>query len=70
MLGAIIIFCAGSMIRLGKDIKQVQNKLYQQTDGLPFICPFTYGEQGRLIGGENAHGNLMISSAVFYQSET
>jgi len=69
MLGAIIIFCAGSMLRLGEDMERVYQKIRTQMNGLPFICPFTFGEQGRLIGGENAHGNLMISSAIFYQSE-
>lgn len=67
--GAIIIHCAGSMLRLGDEIQQVYQKLISQMNGQPFICPFTFGEQGRFIGGENAHGNLMISSVIFYDSE-
>ncbi len=70
MIGSIIIFCAGSMLRLGDDIHKVHQQLTVQMKGQPFICPFTFGEQGRLVGGENAHGNLMISSAIFYSSET
>lgn len=69
LLGSIIIYCAGSMLRLGDDIVGVQEKIKAQMNGQPFICPFTYGEQGRFTGGETAHGNLMISSVIFYESE-
>lgn len=65
LLGSLTIFCAGSMLRLGKDIHKVHHKMLEQLDGSDFICPFTFGEQGRFINGENAHGNLMISSVVF-----
>ncbi|WKY94412.1 FIST signal transduction protein [Vibrio metoecus] len=65
LLGSLTIFCAGSMLRLGKDIHKVHHKMLEQLDGCDFICPFTFGEQGRFINGENAHGNLMISSVVF-----
>ena len=69
MVGGIIIFCAGSMLHLGKQMREVYEKIISQMNGCPFICPFTFGEQGKLVGGENAHGNLMISSAIFYESE-
>lgn len=69
MVGGIIIFCAGSMLHLGKQMREVYEKINSQMNGCPFICPFTFGEQGKLVGGENAHGNLMISSAIFYESE-
>ncbi|MBF9000493.1 histidine kinase [Vibrio sp. CAIM 722] len=69
VLGAIIIHCGGSMLRLGNKINQVYEKLLAQMNNQPFICPFTFGEQGRFICGENAHGNLMISSVIFYESE-
>ena len=68
-LGAISIFCAGAMLRLKNDMVQVHAQIVEQLDGAPFICPFTFGEQGRFTGGENAHGNLMISSVIFYDSE-
>jgi hypothetical protein len=35
----------------------------------PFVSPFTFGEQGQFIGGENAHGNLMISAVLFHRDE-
>ncbi|WP_243694183.1 FIST signal transduction protein [Vibrio viridaestus] len=68
-LGAIMIFCAGAMLRLGDDINRVHENVIQQLPGKSFICPFTYGEQGRFTGGQNAHGNLMISAVIFYKSE-
>ncbi|WP_084717432.1 FIST signal transduction protein [Vibrio rhizosphaerae] len=70
ILGAISIFCAGAMARLGSDIQRVHKQMCEQLNGKPFICPFTYGEQGQFVGGENAHGNLMISSAILYQPES
>lgn len=66
--GSLTIFCAGSMLRLGKDIHKVHKKMIEQLNGCDFICPFTFGEQGRFVNGENAHGNLMISSVVFYEA--
>ncbi|MFV0446898.1 MAG: FIST signal transduction protein [Vibrio sp.] len=69
MIGGILIFCAGSMLHLGGQMNEVYEKIVKQMNGRPFICPFTFGEQGKLVGGENAHGNLMISSAIFYDSE-
>ncbi len=68
LFGSLTIFCAGSMLRLGQDIHKVQQKIMEQLNGCAFICPFTFGEQGRFINGENAHGNLMISSIVFYEA--
>ncbi|MDK9735800.1 FIST C-terminal domain-containing protein [Vibrio sp. D404a] len=66
-LGAINIFCAGPMLNLKQDMDEVCEQINQALNGLPYICPFTFGEQGRLCGGENAHGNLMVSSATFYR---
>lgn len=57
------------MLRLKDDMERVQLQMKEQLNGAPFICPFTFGEQGRFAGGENAHGNLMISSVIFYDSE-
>ncbi|MGF1755661.1 FIST C-terminal domain-containing protein [Vibrio makurazakiensis] len=69
-LGAINIFCAGPMLYLKHDMQEVCNQINQSLDGQPFICPFTFGEQGRLAGGESSHGNLMVSSATFYRLKT
>lgn len=66
-IGVINIFCAGPMLRLKQDMNSVCEQINQELEQLPFICPFTFGEQGRFIGGENGHGNLMISSAIFHK---
>ncbi|MBW3697884.1 histidine kinase [Vibrio sp. T187] len=66
-LGAINIFCAGPMLYLKQDMQDVCDKINIALEGQPFISPFTFGEQGRLCGGESAHGNLMVSSATFYR---
>ncbi len=67
-LGAILIFCAGAMLRVGDEIHKIHEYICKQLDNQPFVCPFTYGEQGRFPGGQNAHGNLMISTVIFYES--
>ncbi|MCG3721375.1 histidine kinase [Vibrio cincinnatiensis] len=69
LLGAVIIYCAGPMLQLGHEILTVYQQLTKDMRGQPFICPFTFGEQGRFVSGENAHGNLMIASVIFYESE-
>ncbi|MGF1694237.1 FIST C-terminal domain-containing protein [Vibrio lamellibrachiae] len=68
IIGAICIMCAGPMLYLEQDIHEVNKEICKELKNNPFICPFTYGEQGRFIDGENAHGNLMISSAVFHST--
>ncbi|GAA5644755.1 hypothetical protein VPR01S_01_00410 [Vibrio proteolyticus NBRC 13287] len=67
-LGILCIMCAGPMLYLGEDMKRVYANLKHEAANTPFICPFTFGEQGRFAGGENGHGNLMISAARFYRS--
>ncbi len=66
-IGVINIFCAGPMLHLKQDMNSFCVQINRETEQLPFICPFTFGEQGRFIGGENGHGNLMISSAIFHK---
>jgi len=66
-LAALNIFCAGCMLTLSSAMEQVVDSLLLARQGVPFIGPYTFGEQGRFSGGENAHGNLMISTVVFYQ---
>lgn len=66
LTGAICVICAGAMLHLEDDMESVYEKIAQEMAGIPFICPFTFGEQGRFINGDNGHGNLMISAATFY----
>lgn len=62
--GGLVIYCAGCMLAVGDQMPRVAAELRQAFGGTPFIGAFTFGEQGRLLGGENMHGNLMISVAV------
>ncbi|MDR9826832.1 FIST N-terminal domain-containing protein [Vibrio sp. FNV 38] len=65
-LGAIFVICAGPMLYLKDDIYSLQQHIVEAIGDTPFLSPFTYGEQGRFIGGEIAHANLMVTSAVFH----
>lgn len=63
--GALVIFCAGCMLTVRDRIDQVVAGLADGLGGAPFLGCFTFGEQGCFVGGENRHGNLMISVTVF-----
>ena len=59
--GALVIFCAGCMLTVREQMDAVVDSLKRALPGVPFLGSFTFGEQGCLVGGENRHGNLMIS---------
>lgn len=63
--GALVVFCAGCMLTVKERMDEVIGGLHSALSGKPFLGVFTFGEQGRFIGGENRHGNLMISVLVF-----
>lgn len=65
-IGGINIFCAGSMMHIKTSMDAVCHSVNSAMHGAPYICPFTFGEQGRFTGGENAHGNLMVSTVLFH----
>jgi len=65
-IGGINIFCAGSMMHIKTSMNTVCDSVNSAMHGAPYICPFTFGEQGRFTGGENAHGNLMVSTVLFH----
>ncbi len=67
-IGALIIFCAGCRLALGDMLCQFVEQSQARLGRIPFITPFTFGEQGRLPNGELAHGNLMVSSVIFLTS--
>ena len=66
-IAALNIFCAGCMLTLDSAMDQVVDSWSLARQGMPFIAPYTFGEQGRFRGGENAHGNLMISTVIFFR---
>lgn len=63
--GALVIFCAGCMLTVRDDLDEVVAGLVTVLEGVPLLGCFTFGEQGCFVGGENRHGNLMISVTVF-----
>lgn len=67
--GGLVMFCAGSMLAIHQDIHDVYRSLGRVFGDAPYLCGFTFGEQGRLIDGSNQHGNLMISVVVFSDQE-
>ena len=63
--GALVIFCAGCMLTIQSRMEEAVAGLRAALGGKPFLGAFTFGEQGCFLGGENRHGNLMISVLVF-----
>jgi hypothetical protein len=63
--GALVIFCAGCMLTVREDLADVVASLREVLGDAPFLGGFTFGEQGCFVGGENCHGNLMISVTLF-----
>jgi hypothetical protein len=69
VVGALITFCAGCLLSVRDDVSVVVDSITNELPGVPFVGQFTFGEQGAFPGGENRHGNLMIS-AVLFRAET
>ncbi len=64
--GALVIYCAGCMLAIQDKMEDVVAELRTTLgEDTPFLGTFTFGEQGCFIGGDNYHGNLMISVVVF-----
>ena len=63
--GALVIYCAGCMLTVQDQMDAVAENIADALEQKPFVGTFTFGEQGCFIGGENHHGNLMISVVVF-----
>lgn len=63
--GALVICCAGCLLGMQERMPEVSAHLQAALGGKPFLGAFTFGEQGCFLGGENCHGNLMISVLMF-----
>ncbi|MEM8841688.1 MAG: FIST N-terminal domain-containing protein [Pseudomonadota bacterium] len=59
--GALVIYCGGCMLAVNERMDEVARGIDQALGGAPFLGIFTFGEQGPILDGYNAHGNLMIS---------
>jgi hypothetical protein len=65
VLGGLVVFCGGCLLAIEPRVNEISNTLNASMEHQPFMGCFTFGEQGRFSGGENRHGNLMISVTVF-----
>lgn len=63
--GGLIIYCAGCMLTVQDRIGEVADSINDALDHKPYLGTFTFGEQGCFLGGENRHGNLMITVVTF-----
>lgn len=64
VLGSFVIFCAGCMSAVADRLDEIRCDISKRSGNAPFVMAFTYGEQGHFLGGENRHGNLMISTLL------
>jgi hypothetical protein len=53
------------MLGIQPRMQEVVESLRGALGERPFLGTFTFGEQGCFVGGENRHGNLMISVLTF-----
>jgi hypothetical protein len=63
--GGLVVYCAGCMLTVESRLDEVVDGLRAALPGRPLLGGFTFGEQGCFPGGENRHGNLMISVLLF-----
>lgn len=63
--GALVVYCAGCMLAIQDNMDAVAEEMTQALGDRPFLGMFTFGEQGCFVGGDNYHGNLMISVVAF-----
>ncbi|MEO1732410.1 MAG: FIST N-terminal domain-containing protein [Pseudomonadota bacterium] len=66
--GALMVYCGGCMLSIRDKMNVVLEGTQSALGGAPFLTLFSFGEQGRVVGGGNRHGNLMISCLVFSES--
>ena len=65
VIGGLVVFCGGCLLAVEPRANEITAPLNQSMNNQPYLGCFTFGEQGCLMGGENRHGNLMISVTVF-----
>ena len=63
--GALMVYCGGCMLAVQDHMDDVVAGVRPAIAGAPFLGVFTFGEQGPILDGRNAHGNLMISCVTF-----
>ncbi len=65
--GALMVYCGGCRLAVEQKIETVYSGVNAGLAGNPFMGVFTFGEQGRVYGAGNKHGNLMISCVTFME---
>ena len=63
--GALMVYCGGCMLSVRHRLDEVVTGVSAALENAPFLGTFTFGEQGRIMGAGNRHGNLMISCIIF-----
>ena len=60
-----MVYCGGCMLAVQDKMDDVVTGVRDAVGTAPFLGVFTFGEQGPILEGRNAHGNLMISCITF-----
>ncbi len=63
--GALMVYCGGCMLAVQDYMDDVVAGVSGALPSVPMLGTFTFGEQGRVQGAGNRHGNLMISCILF-----
>jgi len=68
--GALMVYCGGCMLALPDRMNEVATGVSESLGGMPFLGVFSFGEQGEMLDGVSAHGNLMISCTTFGRNQS
>ncbi len=63
--GALVVYCGGCMLAVREHMDNVAAGVATGLGAVPFLGVFSFGEQGEMLDGDSAHGNLMISCITF-----
>lgn len=67
--GALMVYCGGCMLAIRERMNEVAASVAENLQGAPFLGVFSFGEQGEMLDGGAAHGNLMISCTTFGRTQ-
>lgn len=70
MAGALVVYCGGCMLAIRDRMDDVAAEIARSLGGAPFLGLHSFGEQGEMLDGDSAHGNLMISCTSFSRRAT
>lgn len=60
-----LVHCGGRRAGIDARINEVYEEIKKNTNGVPFIMEFTFGEYGYVDDGRNTTGGLMLSFTAF-----